>query len=399
MAPTASPFRSTSAGASASVLIVCLVLSVLVHIITAGGFGEYVRTRPANQADAAPEITIPDMPAPEQEEEPPIRLGRQESKTASITWLGVLENPIEGEAPESEVDQAELAIESGDSEVSQPEANQTQEAVMTQSVEPMQEELEATAPPEQTAVSDPAEEEPVAEPEAVAQAEQSTPMQPMEQVPEPTVEANDSQQSPEVAQPEAVEQAEQVEPTPEQPQENETELEAEPTEVEEASESTDMTAVLPPTSPRPAEQTEPSSPTQQGKAGEEDDRESVASMIKRADTQRATDLNRPLSSSGLEIKPVEPRYPAAVRFTQLPRNPIVLIRFNAQGRVIFTDFIRDEEKKRVYDTGSRAVDEPLLSAIYKWRAEGEPLKELDPEDPKSYIEITMKIIFREERSP
>ncbi len=400
MASTASPIRSTTAGASASVLIVCLVLSVLVHIITAGGFGEFVRTRPANHAQSAPEISIPDMPTPDQQEDPPIRLGRQESKTASITWLGVLENPLDGEAPESEVEQAELAIDSGDSEVSQPEANVSQEPVMTQAVEPIQEPVEVAAPPEPTAVKEPIEEEPVAvpqaEPEAVPQPEQSTPMQQTEPTADPSVEANDSQESPEAAQAEVVEQSEPVEPTPEQPQENESELEAEPTEVEEASENTDITAVLPPTSPRPAEQMEPSSPTQQGKAGEEDDRESVASMIERADTQRATDLNRPLSSSGLEIKPVEPRFPAAVRFTQLPRNPIVLIRFNAQGRVIFTDFIRDQEKKKVYDTGSRAVDEPLLSAIYKWRAEGEPLKKLDPDDPKSYIEIPMKIIFREE---
>jgi hypothetical protein len=403
MASTASPIRSTTAGASASVLIVCLVLSVLVHIITAGGFGEYVRARPANHAQSAPEISIPDMPAPDQQEDPPIRLGRQESKTASITWLGVLENPLDGEAPVSEVEQAELAIDSGNSEVTQPEANESQQPVMTQAVEPIQEPVEVAAPPDTTAVNEPIEEEPEAvpqaEPEAVPQPEQSTPMQPIEPAAEPSVEANDSQESPDEAQAEAVEQAEQVEPTPEQPQESESELEAEPTEVEEASENTDITTVLPPTSPRPAEQMEPSSPTRQGKAGEEDDRESVASMIERADTQRATDLNRPLSSSGLEIKPVEPRFPAAVRFTQLPRNPIVLIRFNAQGRVIFTDFIRDEEKKRVYDTGSRAVDEPLLSAIYKWRAEGEPLKKLDPDDPKSYIEIPMKIIFREERSP
>lgn len=400
MASTASPIRSTTAGASASVLIVCLVLSVLVHIITAGGFGEYVRTRPANLAQSAPEISIPDMPTPDQQEDPPIRLGRQESKTASITWLGVLENPLDGEAPESEVEQTELAIDSGNLEVTQPEANESQEPVMTQAVEPIQEPVEVDVLPEPTAVNEPIKEEPVAvpqaEPEAVPQPEQSTPMQPTEPAAEPSVEANDSQESPEAAQAEVVEQAEQVEPTPEQPQENESELEAEPTEVEEASENTDITAVLPPTSPRPAEQMEPSSPTQQGKAGEEDDRESVASMIERADTQRATDLNRPLSSSGLEIKPVEPRFPAAVRFTQLPRNPIVLIRFNAQGRVIYTDFIRDQEKKKVYDTGSRAVDEPLLSAIYKWRAEGEPLKKLDPDDPKSYIEIPMKIIFREE---
>ena len=104
-----------------------------------------------------------------------------------------------------------------------------------------------------------------------------------------------------------------------------------------------------------------------------------------------------MSSAGLEIKPVEPRYPATVRFTQLPRNPILIIRFNAQGRVVFVDFIRDEEKKKVYDTGSRAVDEPLLSAVYKWRASGEPLKKLDPDDPKSFIEISMKILFRDEK--
>ncbi len=380
MATQTAPNQNAQLGISVPVLTVCLVLSLLVHLLSAGGFGSYARTHTGEDLFAIKEITLPDMPVPPVREDEPIRLGREDAKSASITWLGVLENPIEAEAPESEVEQAELAINSGVQDITQPTPS-----VNTPPAEAIS---EPESVPEE--ISEPAiEPEPIQAQDPVEQPEQTTPIEPIETepVPEPVVEAIDTTKIDPETQPEPVEEPAPVEPTPNPPVDEPAETQEQQPEPAQSN--------PPATQP---EQPTTASETEQGKPGVEDDRESVASMIKRADTKNASDLNRPLSSAGLEIKPVEPRFPAAVRFTQLPRNPIVIIRFNAEGKVIFTDFIRDEEKKRVYDTGSKAVDEPLLSAIYKWNATGEPLKQLNPEDPKSFIEIPMKIIFREENS-
>lgn len=392
--PTEFPYTS----ASLPILGVCLVLSFIVHLITARGISSYAASSAGFDTTTIREITIPDMPVPPQPREQELKLGREDAKSASITWLGVLENPTEGEAPESEVEQAELAINTGVQEVSQPSPAQPTppvESTPEQNTEPAQISKEPEAP----AVEEVADElEPVteseSEPETVEQPEQSTVIDLVESDVEPVIETSQSEQIDPDPQPEPVEEPTPAQITPEPPVEQTDELVENKPEVEPEAPPEQPDQVTSQT-PEP-EQATTNAVTAQGKPGEEDDRESVASMIKRARTHKVSDLNRPLSSAGLEIKPVEPRYPATVRFTQLPRNPIVIIRINAAGRVIFTDFIRDEEKKRVYDTGSRTVDEPLLSAIYKWRATGKQLKELDADDPKSFIEITMKIIFRDE---
>ena len=379
MATQTGPTQSSLTSISVPVLVACLVLSLLVHLFTAGGFASYAKALEGSGIEAPENISIPDMPVPPVPEDDPIRLGREDAKSASITWLGVLENPIEAEAPESEVEQAELAINSGVQDITQP--------TPTQTAPPVETIPEPEFVPEQ--IPEPViEPEPVQVQDPIEQPEQTTPIEPVEPEadPEPVVQVTDSTTVDPEPQPEPIEEPDAVEPTQEPP-------------VEESVEAQDPQPEPTQTSPSPTQPVPPTtaSETEQGKPGEEDDRESVASKIKRAETHDVSALNRPLSSAGLEIKPVEPRYPATVRFTQLPRNPILIIRFNAQGRVVFVDFIRDEEKKKVYDTGSRAVDEPLLSAVYKWRASGEPLKKLDPDDPKSFIEISMKILFRDEK--
>lgn len=387
MATQTGPSQSSFTSISVPVLLACLVLSLLVHLFTVGGFASYAKALEGSGLEASENISIPDMPVPPQPEEDPLRLGREDAKSASITWLGVLENPIEGEAPESEVEQAELAINTGVQDITQP--TPTPSTPVVETIPDPQSIPEQTPEP----VTEP---EPVQSQDPVEQPEQTTPIEPIEiePMPEPVIEITDSTTIDPEPQPEPIEEPVPVEPAPVEP--------APDVPAEESTESQEQQPEPTPAATSDSEPTQPEQPTptsvtEQGKPGEEDDRESVASKIKRAETHDVSALNRPLSSAGLEIKPVEPRYPATVRFTQLPRNPILIIRFNAQGRVVFVDFIRDEEKKKVYDTGSRAVDEPLLSAVYKWRASGEPLKKLDPDDPKSFIEIYMKILFRDEK--
>ncbi|MFG0246276.1 MAG: hypothetical protein ACF8MF_09550 [Phycisphaerales bacterium JB052] len=397
MSPQANPISTSTARVTIPVMGVCMALSVLVHVGSAVGAGAYLSQRQGLSFEGQTRIDLPDMAPPTMPEEQPLMLGRQESRTASIAWLGVVRDAIEGDGQESQVEQAELTITEGER---QEQSAQPAPTVAPQPdvlpVEPQQAQPEvAETPP--VAESQP---EPVSEPEPEPEPEPET-IEPEVHEPEPIeAESPIHEDEPEAVidasertapvvipesqperQPEPV-----VEPEPEPETESESESQAEPTEAQpELVTSPSLQPTLPTTSAKP-----------QGKPGEVDDRESVASIIKRAKEVRARTLNRPLAGEGLEIKTVEPKFSATVRFTQLPRNPIVMIRFNAQGKVVKADFLRDEEKRRVYDTGSKGVDEPLISAIYQWRASGKQIDALDPDDPDSTIEIAMKIIFRDE---
>ena len=370
------------------VMGVCIALSVIVHVGSAISAGAYLSQRPAFSLGQQTRIELPDLSPPSMPQEQPLRLGREESRTASIAWLGVVRDAVEGQGQESQVEQAELTINEGQRDeqatpVQQP--TPPSPAQPTAVVAQPQAETKDAPQPEEAQPQETRPEPQVSEPD---QAEQPTPDREPEPI-EPESPAQDEE-------PEAlIESSEQQAPVVQQEAQPEPEPQAEPEAAEPQEETT-------PASPQPV--TEPSlqpslpttSPRPQGKPGEVDDRESVASIIKRAQEVRASSLNRPLSGEGLEIKTVEPRFPASVRFTQLPRNPIVLIRFNAQGKVVKAEFLRDEEKRRVYDTGSPGVDAPLINAIYQWRATGKQLDGLDPQDPESMLEISMKIIFRDE---
>lgn len=389
MTTSAAPSSISTTRVTIPVLGVCVALSVLVHLGSALGAGVYLSQRGSLDLSGVKRIRLPDMAPPPVPEGHPLRLGRQDSRSASIAWLGVVRDPVVGQGQESQVEQAELTIQQGERDA--PAATQTAPSPPTQS--PAQPPTETTAEPIQPEPEP--EQEPQPKPE---QRPEQAPSIPLPDLPEPVIEPSASEpETPEVR-PDSQPQP-QPQPEPESEPETrpipESEPEPEP-EPEVPSQETASAAQKPTEAAQSTPVTPPAHPTPAGKPGEVDDRESVASIIRRAQEVRATSLNRPLSGEGLEIKPVEPKFPATVRFTQLPRNPIVLIRFNAEGKVVRAAFLRDEEKRRTYDTGSKGVDEPLINAIYQWRAEGKQIDALDPSDPESTIEISMKIIFRTE---
>ena len=80
MATRTGPTQSSLLGASLPILCVCFVLSLLVHLMTAGGFARYAQVRAGVDLDPTDEITIPDMPVPPQPEDDPMRLGREASR-------------------------------------------------------------------------------------------------------------------------------------------------------------------------------------------------------------------------------------------------------------------------------------------------------------------------------
>ncbi|HCT43842.1 MAG TPA: hypothetical protein DF699_01355, partial [Phycisphaerales bacterium] len=93
-----------------------MALSVLVHVGSAVGAGAYLSHRQGIGFEGQTRIDLPDMAPPTMPEEQPLTLGRQESRTASIAWLGVVHDAIEGDGQESQVEQAELTIAEGERE-------------------------------------------------------------------------------------------------------------------------------------------------------------------------------------------------------------------------------------------------------------------------------------------
>lgn len=374
------------------------VLSVGLHLGAGIGVSAYFSR--VNQTDGADEQAIdilpdPTKPMPDQNE---LKLGDTKAKSASIHWLGVIDKPIEGQAPIDKVEQAELTTQVGanpesssrpspesmpkralPSEEPMPEEQVIEEQVVEESV-PETREVEPVDEPVATPVEMPAvlpaedKQDPgiVIEPEQVIEPEAKPESKP-EQEPEPKPES----------------ESESVKEQPEQPKQP-----GQPGHEEQSQPVEDQSAESSAIEPMPESATPTPTPT--GKQGIESTKESTASKIKRAIKVDGTKLHRPIVGKGLEIITVEPKFPATVRFTELPKNPVVLIRFNAKGRVKKVSFLRDGRK--VYNTGARSVDEPLLSALYQWRAKGKEIDALDANDPNAYIEISMRITFRKDSS-
>lgn len=65
---------------------------------------------------------------------------------------------------------------------------------------------------------------------------------------------------------------------------------------------------------------------------------------------------------GVRIKTVVPRYSTVARMTSVPANPTYRVTFNGQGEVT--------QVEQLKSTGYINVDAPIITAIYKWTAEG-----------------------------
>ena len=320
-------------------VFVSMVVSVLLHVVGAMAlfWAGYLG------GGTAPVMSDERLTLPEEREDE-LRLGLDEAESASIDWLGIKEpEPVVGEAVISETDQAAQALVVGeevevlveDVPVEQAEemAEEMVEEVVAEVVEPMDE------------VADVAEALVVEEGEGVVVVAQA----------EEVVEANEA---------EPVQEVESVEPV-------------EP--VEEVKE-------LVVSSPRavPA-----------GTRGVLSKREVVATRIKRAIEVDPHTPNAPIVGKGMEILTVRPRYTAAVRLSAVPKNPIVVMWFDGKGKVSKAEFLRDG--KKVYSSGVVGVDQPLLNAMYQWRAKGKEIEALDADDPESLVEVSIKIVFRKER--
>lgn len=77
---------------------------------------------------------------------------------------------------------------------------------------------------------------------------------------------------------------------------------------------------------------------------------------------------QPLAAHGLNVKPRKPQFTTLTRLTAIPANPLVQISFRSDGV---------PGKARITESsGDSRVDEAILNSLFRWRAEGEQLKEL-----------------------
>ncbi|MCC6970642.1 MAG: hypothetical protein IT434_10520 [Phycisphaerales bacterium] len=386
----------------------------------------------------------------------PLKLGIDDGQAQGDTWLG-FKDPTPHSGPASSRDQAQMTLEAPsapspavEEQLPSPPTSQAQPTDQTPDQTPpvpsstetakteaqpepnaapptpddAKEPIELILPPETvpgattTASLSPAESAKPAPPTVDRKADQPEPGErllpvpapeqkaaenpnPELSVPAPTPETND-EQSPE-ARPDAKPQAAPDVPMDLQPEPDANELPANPADLvgppapaerdlaerehaerERVEREFAERAAAQASSPIPARQA--SKPRPARRAGEVSDRESDAAAVRSAIN---VDPNGgPAATKGLKIKTVRPEWSTTTRLVALPKNPVVRVRFNRAGKVVDANFVDR------YDTGWPDVDGPLLDAIYRWKAEGERLRELPENDPDAVITVTFRITLR-----
>lgn len=270
-------------------------------------------------------------PAAMPEIEPP-RAGIRRSSTTTINWIGY-EEPTPHQAEQAPIDQA--AQTRAQATPSAPPS--TAQAAETVPPESETRRAEEPAPEPATSPRD-ALEESEADPVAPVPAQETAPEQPDASRRETSRSTSDERTTSDAQAP--ARQTRESQETPKAPPARET-------------------AERP-----PAPETAPAEP------GEPSDRESPAAS--REEFIDEAKLGEPESRKGVRIRTVRPRWTHFTRITFRPRrNPLVEVAFNAEGSVAFAEILES--------AGSKAVDGPLLDAIYNWTALGEEIDALRPD--------------------
>ncbi len=121
----------------------------------------------------------------------------------------------------------------------------------------------------------------------------------------------------------------------------------------------------------------------------------VATGAPRADSESApVSLNggqaidvrpgRVVAGEGIEISTAHPRFSAVALSSSIPKNPLVRIVFDKYGTVIEAEVLRS--------SGYPNIDGPILASLYKWKASGKKLEQLN----RSFEVKINIILLREE---
>ena len=137
-------------------------------------------------------------------------------------------------------------------------------------------------------------------------------------------------------------------------------------------------APLEPAPPEPA----PVQPQPAGQPGVQSDQESDATSTVEVTMEQLT-LGRPLAAHGLQIKPRKPVFTMLTLLTAVPANPTAELRFRRDGK--------PARVRLLESSGDPRIDEAVLNSLYRWRAAGKKLRELERNET---IPIRIRIMLR-----
>lgn len=91
---------------------------------------------------------------------------------------------------------------------------------------------------------------------------------------------------------------------------------------------------------------------------------------------------RPIAAKGLTIKTRKPRFTILTLVTTNPRNPVVEVKFDREGK--------PAGYRLVVRSGFDDIDGPILDAVAAWRAAGKELEKLGPRDA---VTVRIKLLL------
>ncbi|MCC5786528.1 MAG: hypothetical protein JJU33_07505 [Phycisphaerales bacterium] len=301
--------------------------------------------------------------------DPRITPGVDQSKAMNVVWLG-FESPKEHQAPEARTEQAALSPEdraappSPQDAETEPTEELAEEAVEQESAEEAQTSEQPEAAPSQ------------AEPAQEQEQEQEQDQAP---VPDAGLTASPIPDAPLPDEP-PVPEAKQAVALPGEASEADA--------AEEVARPDDLASAEPATSPRP--QQEESS--EAGSAGPSPERPDTGESAEQsridgarsdaespaASTQRPTRITpgQVVAREGLQVSTrVPPRFSIPTELLASRTPVLVRISFDARGDAVNVEVLRS--------SGHPGVDQEWVNALYRWKASGEALKKLDPDNPRS----------------
>ena len=130
-----------------------------------------------------------------------------------------------------------------------------------------------------------------------------------------------------------------------------------------------------PTAPAPTTETEP-------QVGDPTDREADATSTVKVPLNNIR-LGKPLAAGGLQIKTRKPVFTILTLMTAAPANPVAELRFRRDGKPATVRLLEG--------SGDSRIDEAILNSLYRWRASGKQLQEL--EDGET-LPVRIQIVLR-----
>jgi hypothetical protein len=119
-----------------------------------------------------------------------------------------------------------------------------------------------------------------------------------------------------------------------------------------------------------------------GDSGDETDRESDPTSIVDVPPDKWR-TGKPLSAHGLELQTRRPQLTPLTLISARYGNPIVEIQFGSKGR--------PHKAIILQSSGDQRVDGPILDSLYRWRATGKRIDELEGEETAN---IRLRIVLR-----